>query len=140
MAERPLFTKAGNSVPYSVLREFEEWGLKSIDVVSPPRRFWSDQERQEAIVEEGLDARRLNRVALPAELLSGLPEGDNWQSMSRRSVARLHAYFLAIEDPQRRLDKREVEALAHQVSLVRHILESERLNRVLIADEVGLGK
>ena len=58
--------------------------------------------------------------------------------MSRRSLARLHAYFLVIEDPQRRLDKREVETLAHQVSLVRHILESERLNRVLIADEVGL--
>jgi superfamily II DNA or RNA helicase len=60
--------------------------------------------------------------------------------MSRRSIARLHAYFLAVEDPQRRLDIREVETLAHQVSLVRHILETERLKRVLIADEVGLGK
>jgi hypothetical protein len=66
MAERLLFTKAGNSVPYSLLREFEEWGLKSIDVVRPPWRFWSDQERQDAIVEEGLDARRLDRVPLPA--------------------------------------------------------------------------
>jgi superfamily II DNA or RNA helicase len=140
MAERLLLTKAGNPIPYSVLREFEEWGLKSVDLVNPPRRFWGDQENTEIIVEEGLDVRRLNRVALPTELFDGLPEGDNWQSMSRRSLARLHAYFLAIEDPQRRLDQREVETLAHQVSLVRHILETETLNRVLIADEVGLGK
>src|SRR5262249_33511775 len=36
---------------------------------------------------------------------------------------------------------RDVSTLAHQVSLVRHILESEpQLSRVLIADEVGLGK
>src|SRR4051812_6025044 len=119
MAERLLFTKSGNATPYSMLREFEEWGLKSVDIVSPPRRFWGDQERPDAIVEEGLDSRRLTRVALPAELLDGLPEGDNWQSMSRRSLARLHAYFLATEDPQRRLDKRDVETLAHQVSLVR---------------------
>ncbi len=140
MAERLLFRKQGNSIQFSLLREVEEWGLKSIDGASPPRRFWSDQESQEGIVEEGLDARRLERVALPTELLFSLPDGDNWQAMSRRSVARLYAHFLAIEDPQRRLDKREVETLSHQVSLVRHILESENLNRVLIADEVGLGK
>jgi superfamily II DNA or RNA helicase len=140
MLGRLLFTKTGNPIPYSVLREFEEWGLKAIDIVSPTRRFWSDQERQENLVEEGLDARRLERALLPTELLNALPDGDNWQSMSRRSVARLYAYFLAIEDPQRRLDSREVETLAHQVSLVRHILGSDSLKRVLIADEVGLGK
>jgi hypothetical protein len=114
--------------------------MRSIDIVAPPRRFWGDQEQQEVLVEEGLDLRRLESVPLPAQLLGSLPEGDNWQSMSRRSVARLHAYFLALEDPQRRLDIREVETLAHQVSLVRHILETEKLKRVLIADEVGLGK
>src|ERR1035441_3684930 len=107
MAERLLLTKAGNPTPCSVLREFEEWGLRSVDLVSPPRRLWGDQENTEVIVEEGLDVRRLNRVVLPAELFDGLPESDNWQSMSRRSLARLHAYFLAIEDPQRRLDQRE---------------------------------
>lgn len=140
MSERLLFSKPGSSTPYSVLREYEEWGLRSIDIVAPPRRFWGDQEQQDVLVEEGLDLRRLESVPLPAQLLGSLPEGDNWQSMSRRSVARLHAYFLALEDPQRRLDIREVETLAHQVSLVRHILETEKLKRVLIADEVGLGK
>jgi superfamily II DNA or RNA helicase len=139
MNERLIFSKPGSAIPYSLLREYEEWGLRSIDIVAPPRRFWGDQE-QAVLVEEGLDLRRLESVPLPAELLASLPDGDNWQSMSRRSVARLHAYFLALEDPQRRLDAREVETLAHQVSLVRHILETEKLKRVLIADEVGLGK
>jgi len=69
-----------------------------------------------------------------------LPAGENWPSHSRRSLARLHAYFLITEDPQRRLDAREVDTLAHQVSLVRHILQDENMRRVLIADEVGLGK
>ncbi len=140
MPERLVFSKPGSATPYSVLREYEEWGLRSVDIVAPPRRFWGSQEQQEALVEDGLDLRRLDPVPLPAQLLSSLPEGDNWQSMSRRSIGRLHAYFLALEDPQRRLDIREVETLAHQVSLVRHILESEKLKRVLIADEVGLGK
>jgi superfamily II DNA or RNA helicase len=140
MCDRLLFAKPGSPNQFSLLREFEEWGLKSVDIVGPPRRFCTEQELQESVVEEGLDARRLNRIALPAELLSELPPGDNWQSMSRRSIARLQVYFLVIEDPQRRLDRREVETLSHQVSLVRHILESKHLNRVLIADEVGLGK
>jgi superfamily II DNA or RNA helicase len=47
---------------------------------------------------------------------------------------------LLAEDPQRRLDARTVETLAHQVSLVRHIQGLPSLSRVLIADEVGLGK
>jgi superfamily II DNA or RNA helicase len=60
--------------------------------------------------------------------------------MTRRSLARLHAYFLGCEDPQCRLDARPVNTLAHQVSLVRHVLGTTNLSRVLIADEVGLGK
>ena len=60
--------------------------------------------------------------------------------MTRRSIARLRAFFLLAEDPQRQLDAREVNTLAHQVSLVRHVLDAHSLRRVLIADEVGLGK
>ena len=33
-----------------------------------------------------------------------------------------------------------MNTLAHQVSLVRHVLDTPALKRVLIADEVGLGK
>jgi superfamily II DNA or RNA helicase len=38
------------------------------------------------------------------------------------------------------LEAREVQTLAHQASLVQHVLDSPSLSRVLIADEVGLGK
>jgi hypothetical protein len=39
----------------------------------------------------------------------------------------LFAYYLMAEDPQRRLDVRPVETLAHQVSLVTHILQNDHL-------------
>jgi superfamily II DNA or RNA helicase len=38
------------------------------------------------------------------------------------------------------MDAREVETLSHQVSLVTHVLKNDSLRRVMIADEVGLGK
>src|SRR5215475_665370 len=140
MPSNYLYTKPGNAYPSGILREREEWGLKTIDLVHPPRRFWSDQKSLDVLVEEGVDVRRAQLLPTPARLLHGLPENDNWQSHSRRSLARLRAHYLICEDPQRRMDAREVETLSHQVSLVRHILQSERLKRVLIADEVGLGK
>ena len=55
-------------------------------------------------------------------------------------MARLYAAFIVAEDPQRRLDARKAATLMHQASLVQHILENGNLRRVLIADEVGLGK
>ena len=52
-------------------------------------------------------------------------EQETWSAPSRASLARLWAYFLLGEDPQRRLDAATVSTLAHQVSLVRHILDSD---------------
>jgi superfamily II DNA or RNA helicase len=73
-------------------------------------------------------------------LLVDLPQEDNWHAMSVRSRGRFLAWYLIGEDPQRRLDVKPVETLAHQASIVRHVLEDSSLSRVLIADEVGLGK
>jgi superfamily II DNA or RNA helicase len=50
------------------------------------------------------------------------------------------ASFLIAEDPQRRLDARKAATLMHQVSLVQHILDRPNLRKVLVGDEVGLGK
>lgn len=92
------------------------------------------------MVDASHDLRRLRKGLTPAQLLTaGTPE-QRWPTQTRRSLARLRAFFLVCEDPQRRLDAREVNTLAHQVSLVRHLLENRQLRRVLIADEVGLGK
>jgi hypothetical protein len=63
-----------------------------------------------------VDGRRLRALATPTELLTlPLPEGDNWPARTRRTVARLFAWFLVSEDPQRRLEAREVQTLARQL-------------------------
>ncbi len=132
--------KPESNLPYALLREYDDFGLDAIDIVAPPRRFWSDQETTDGCVEVGLQASRVRALTSPASLLMALPAGENWPSQSRRSVGRLQAHFLICEDPQRRMDAREVETLSHQVSLVQHVLQHESLRRVMIADEVGLGK
>jgi superfamily II DNA or RNA helicase len=135
-----LLLKTGSTMPYALLREYDDFGLDAVDIVAPPRRFWSDQETIDGCVEVGIQANRVRPLTSPASLLNALPSGENWPSHSRRSVGRLQAHFLICEDPQRRMDAREVETLSHQVSLVRHVLHNESLRRVMIADEVGLGK
>jgi superfamily II DNA or RNA helicase len=136
-----LVRKGGDSTIAPVLRRYDDWGLISVDLAGPPRRFWSDgQLPSMPIVDMGIDANRVEPVPSPAELLQKSPVDEAWASLTRRSLARLRAYFLVGEDPQRRLDARQVNTLAHQVSLIRHIQESPSLKRVLIADEVGLGK
>jgi superfamily II DNA or RNA helicase len=124
----------------AVMREQEEWGIRTYDLAYPPRRFWADKDNQPPAIEPGVDAARVQPSPTPAELICNLPESDTWSAQSKRSLARLFAHYLICEDPQRRLDAREVITLSHQVSLVRHILDHDHLRRVMIADEVGLGK
>lgn len=136
-----LFLQRGQLFPSAALRQHDDYGFVEYDVAAPPRRFFSGIDPAPLAVEIGVDGRRLQSFATPAELLKGkLSEGDNLSAQSRRTVSKLWAWFLVCEDPQRRLESREVQTLAHQASLVRHILDSPHLNRVLIADEVGLGK
>jgi superfamily II DNA or RNA helicase len=52
----------------------------------------------------------------------------------------LLAWYLLVEDPQRRLEVQPISTLAHQASVVHHITQQPALRRVLLADEVGLGK
>lgn len=136
----PLVIKEGASSPACVLREYEEFGFPSADLVYPPRRFWGDQESPVPAFEGSVDASRLRRLSTPSRLFDSLPDEDTWIAQSRRSVARLRVFYLICEDPQRRLDARAVSTLSHQISLVHHVLENDQLRRVLIADEVGLGK
>ena len=134
----PIVVRENN--PCAVLREQEEWGIRTYDLAYPPRRLWADQENLPPAVEPGVDAARVRSLPTPASIVTTLPEGDTWSAQSKRSLARLFAHYLICEDPQRRLDAREVITLSHQVSLVRHILDHDHLRRVMIADEVGLGK
>jgi hypothetical protein len=101
---RPTVAAPGDPVPRAVLREFDDWGLRSLDLVRPPGRFWADEPPQRLPVESGVDARRVTPVPTPADLLAALPAGESWGPVGRRGVARLFAHYLIAEDPQRRLD------------------------------------
>ena len=128
-------------IPHVVLREWDDWGIRVLDLAAPPRRLWGSQAAIPAPVRTHIDPYQTQSYPLPGALLTApLVDGDTWSAMSKRSLARFEAFFLISEDPQRRLDAREVVTLAHQVSLVRHILDTPGRRRVLIGDEVGLGK
>jgi len=125
----------------AVLRVVDDFGFESYDLVSLPQRLFGAGEGP-PLVETNVDKRRVKNILMPGQLLTAgtLAAGDNWLAMTSRTLARLYAGFLIAEDPQRRLDVRKAATLMHQVSLVQHILERPGLRKVLIGDEVGLGK
>lgn len=127
------------TVPLALLREGRDLGFATYDLVRPPARFWPNGGAKPAVMHE-LDQQRVRREPSCLELLAQPPSAETVSAQSRRSLARAFAWFLLAEDPQRRLDARPVSTLAHQASLVRHVLSTPALHRVLIADEVGLGK
>ena len=137
----PVVVPPGKDYPSTILRQIDDWGLLSYDLCGPPSRVWAEGEDGPDLVQTNVDSARVQPLTTPAQGLRSALNQETWTGRSRASLARLWAYYLITEDPQRRLDAREVSTLAHQVSLVRHILDSEpQLSRVLIADEVGLGK
>ncbi len=136
---RILFRKGGEPQTYALLRSHDNFGIEELDLLRPPGRFWASGELAPAGAEMHLDARRVHVVSTPATLLGEKP-ADNWMALTRRSLARLAAWFLLVEDPQRRLEAQPIVTLAHQASVVQHIREQPSLRRVLLADEVGLGK
>lgn len=132
---------AFEGIPHALLRETDDYGVRVLDLATPPRRLWGREGTITSVIRTHIDPYQTQPIALPSQLLTSAPaEGDTWSAMSKRSLARFAAFFLVAEDPQRRLDRRDVVTLAHQVSLVRHILDTPGRRRVLIGDEVGLGK
>jgi hypothetical protein len=134
-----LFEYAGHQ--RALLRTVDDFGFVTYDLVGIPRRL-CEIDSLPPLVETNIDKRRAKQLPTPAAQLVKLElaEGDNWLSLSSRTLARIYAAFLVAEDPQRRLDARKAATLMHQVSLVQHILQRPDLKKVLIGDEVGLGK
>ncbi len=128
-----------NGLLRAVIRCVPEFGFDTYDLAAPPRRLLSSGPST-PLVESGVDVRRVERVPSPSALLERLPDGETWLGVSQRTMARVLAAFLIGEDPQRRLDAQAAATLMHQLSLVQHVLETPALRKVLIADEVGLGK
>jgi len=125
----------------ALLRTVDDFGFLTYDLVGCPRRL-CDFESQPPLVDANIDKRRVKELQTPAAALvqRALDEGDGWLSLTSRTLARIYAAFLIAEDPQRRLDAHKAATLMHQVSLVQHILDRPDLRKVLIGDEVGLGK
>jgi superfamily II DNA or RNA helicase len=125
----------------ALLRTVDDFGFISYDLVGYPRRL-CDSDAGPPLVDANVDKRRVNVLPTPAAAAEKrvLAEGDGWLSYTSRTLARLYAAFLVAEDPQRRLDASKAATLMHQVSLVQHILGQPNLRKVLIGDEVGLGK
>jgi hypothetical protein len=134
-----LFEYAGHQ--RALLRTVDDFGFVTYDLVGIPRRL-CEIDSLPPLVETNIDKRRARQLPTPAAQMVNLElaEGDNWLSLSSRTLARIYAAFLVAEDPQRRLDARKAATLMHQVSLVQHILQRSDLKKVLIGDEVGLGK
>lgn len=125
----------------ALLRTVDDFGFVSYDLVGYPRRL-CDPDGGPPLVDANVDKRRVNVLPTPAAAAEKrvLADGDGWLSYTSRTLARLYAAFLVAEDPQRRLDASKAATLMHQVSLVQHILGQPNLRKVLIGDEVGLGK
>jgi superfamily II DNA or RNA helicase len=83
----------------------------------------------------------IQRLPSPAEALAGaLPlRQEAWPTRTRQSIERLFVLWLLHEDRKNLLDAANVDQLAHQVSLLEYVKQQD-LRRLLIADEVGLGK
>lgn len=128
-----------DGVHRAILRAVNDFGFESYDLLSPPRRLFPPSATVPLLL-PSVDKRRVKPIKTPAELLNSFPKDDTWLSITGRSLARLYAAFLIAEDPQRRLDAHKAASLMHQVSLVQHILSQPNLRKVLIGDEVGLGK
>ena len=124
----------------ALLRVVDDFGFESYDLVGLPRRLCVDD--SSPLVTASIDRRRVQPLESPASLVvkRSLPDTDNWLAVSHRTLARVYSAFLVAEDPQRRIEARKAATLMHQVSLVQHILSRDDLKKVLIGDEVGLGK
>lgn len=130
-----------DSYPRAFLRVVDDFGFKSFDLVGFPRRLCEFDLKPE-LVESNVDARRVKELDNFKQIIDKNEnlQLDAWTTISTRTLSNIFAAFLIAEDPQRRLDARKAATLMHQVSLVQHILNKPDLKKVLIGDEVGLGK
>jgi superfamily II DNA or RNA helicase len=135
-----LYREQEDPVHYALLRSSNDFGVEELDLLRPPARFWSDGGPAPAGAKLHVDGRRLRGEPTPATQACAAHGASGATVATRSALERLRAWFLICEDPQHRLEVQPVAALAHQTSVVEHILSKPDLNRVMLADEVGLGK
>ncbi len=141
----PLAKKPGG-IPRSIL-DRADFPFPSLTLCSLPKRFRGEKADanpafEEHLIERDVDEAELEFVPSPASELSSLASREDiGPKVTDDALKKLFQAFLLAEDPHRRLDQGDIQPLAHQVSLIEHIKKNQPdLSRVLIADEVGLGK
>jgi superfamily II DNA or RNA helicase len=144
VGKRPLLLRSPRAGGLRTIIGEINFGYPTYATASLPDRVFVglDSAERPPSVQLQEPAVEVTAVRTPLEYLLTGPENDRdaWPQETRRAVARLEVLWLLMEDRHRLLDSQLVEPLAHQASLVHHILEQTSLLRVLIADEVGLGK
>jgi SNF2 family DNA or RNA helicase len=124
--------------------DVSNFGLTSYTTAALPDRVYTGLDAAErppsiALLEADLDVTHLP-TPLESLVSPNVQSDERWAAETRRTLGRLEAMWLLIEDRHRLLDVLPVEPLAHQASLVEHVVSTAGLRKVLIADEVGLGK
>ena len=122
----PIVVRQGADYPATILRTIRRLGPALLRPLRPAHALLGRPGRRARPGRStNVDSARVRHLPTPAQALAFTAGRGDLDRRSRASVGRLWAYYLLIEDPQRRLDARAVSTLAHQVSLVRHILDSE---------------
>lgn len=142
--ERLSLVVSRRAVGLRAVADVSTFGFVNYTTASWPDRVYArlDAAERPPSVLHGEPEIDVEHVATPLEYLGGVAAltGSAWPTETRRSVARLEALWLLTEDRHRLLDTSAIEPLAHQASLVEFLLSTPGLDRVLIGDEVGLGK
>jgi SNF2 family DNA or RNA helicase len=123
---------------WSLLRKGDDFGIPVFDLAGPPQRFYRNLDQKPPLAFSNLDARQFTPQPTLAKRTSR--PAENPSAEANRVIGKLASWFLVCEDRQNRLEKRPVQTLAHQASLVRYVLDAPHLQKVLVGDEVGLGK
>jgi len=144
MALRPRLSlvRSPNGWDLRAVADVNEFGFLRYLTASLPDRLYAgldDAERPASVNYDEADV-DVEHILTPLEYLLTASSEQAWPAETKRALWRLHAMWLLIEDRYRLLDAEAIDTLAHQASLVEHIASSPDLTRVLIADEVGLGK
>lgn len=139
----PSLVRAPQYPGFRALIDVSTFGYARYTLAALPDRLYTgldEAQRPQNIVQ--VAALDTERIPTPLEVLCdpGDFAGDAWPTETRRSLARLESLWLLVEDRYRRLDASVLEPLAHQAALVEHLLTTPGLERVLVGDEVGLGK
>ena len=60
-----LYRKHGEPIPYALLRETDAFGIRELDLVAPPSRFWTAQRSGPEEIQIGVDEQRVEQLPTP---------------------------------------------------------------------------